>query len=121
MGKESQPERDVHGDRAADVHGEERIRCAACGHALAEPRARIEVDGWHVHTFVNPAGIEFTIRCFAAAPGCAPEGDSSTFWTWFPGHAWRLSLCGGCRGHVGWSFAAETATFWGLVADRIRP
>ena len=62
MGKESQPERDVRGEHAADVHEEERIRCVACGHVLAEPRARIEVDGRHVHTFVNPAGIEYTIR-----------------------------------------------------------
>lgn len=78
------------------------------------------VNGAHEHAFMNPAGLRFVVRCFAAAPGCAPEGERSTVWTWFPGHAWQIALCRACGGHLGWSFhAAGGAAFWGLVADRL--
>jgi hypothetical protein len=95
------------------------LRCAACGHPIAREEAAIDVQGTHVHTFVNPAGHAYTIRCFAEAPGCRGEGQESTFWTWFPGFAWRIALCAGCGAHVGWSFRSDTGGFWGLVADRV--
>jgi hypothetical protein len=113
---EKQPDR----DRAA---GEEAwLRCAACGHGITRERARIDVDGAHVHTFVNPQGVEFVIRCFRDAPGCAGWGDESTFWSWFPGTAWRVALCAGCGAHVGWSYrygAPAAHAFWGLISARV--
>ncbi|HEX8795136.1 MAG TPA: cereblon family protein [Polyangiaceae bacterium] len=117
MGKETQPERE--GRSESETREEPSIRCVACGHALTRTRARIDVEGKHVHTFVNPAGFEYTIRCFGEAPGCAAAGEESTFWSWFRGFAWRMALCGGCSAHVGWSFRNEASVFWGLVADRI--
>lgn len=115
--KETQIEHEARGDSA--TREEEWIRCAACGHALAPARARIEVERKHVHTFVNPAGFEYTIRCFADAPGCRGVREESTFWSWFRGFAWRMGACGGCGAHVGWSFRKEESVFWGLVVDRI--
>jgi len=97
---------------------ERSIVCKACGHALTKESERIELGGRHQHTFVNPHAYAFTIQCFRNAPGCISEGESSTVWTWFPEHAWRIAACGGCRAHVGWSFANGTI-FHGLIVDRI--
>jgi hypothetical protein len=102
--------------------GDERARerdpwfpCAACGHALAPERSAIAPNGAHSHTFVNPAGHEYTIRCFSEAPGARSVGAESTFWTWFPGFAWCLGACAACGAHVGWSFRGTESGFWGLI------
>ena len=83
---------------------------------LTPPRARIEVNGAHEHEFMNPSGLRFDVACFAVAPGCVPDGERSTVWTWFPGRAWQVALCKGCGAHVGWSFHAD-----GLHLPRPRP
>jgi hypothetical protein len=107
-------------DPAADTLTEEEIwlRCVSCGHRVAREAARIAVNGAQVHDFMNPSGLRFRIACFAEAPGCAPHGERSTVWTWFPGFAWRVELCRGCGEHLGWSFHAATS-FYGLVLDRL--
>jgi hypothetical protein len=101
---------------------EEVVRCASCGHVLAHERHGIAPGGRHAHTFVNPSGMEFTIRCFREADGCAGWGETSSFWSWFPGHAWRVALCGACSAHVGWSFtppSGDARVFFGLIVDRL--
>jgi hypothetical protein len=100
---------------------EERwLRCAACGGRITPARARLEVNGSHEHSFMNPSGLRFVVACYAVAPGCVPDGAPSTVWTWFPGRAWQIALCSGCGVHLGWSFHADdTAPFHGLVRDRI--
>jgi hypothetical protein len=118
MGKDTPFERAP--EQKDTTREDEWVICASCGHALARSQARIEVEGRHVHTFVNPAGHEYTIRCFGEAPGCAGEGEESTFWSWFRGFAWRLASCGRCGAHVGWSFRRETSVFWGLIVERVR-
>lgn len=96
------------------------VRCAACAARITPERAQIAINGAHEHEFMNPAAIRFVIACFSEAPGCVGHGDSSTVWTWFPGRAWRIALCKACDAHLGWSFEkAESATFFGLIADRI--
>jgi hypothetical protein len=112
--------RDVVRERA-DVGGGGPVRCRACGHAVTTRRARIEVGGAHEHDFMNPAGMAFRIGCFSDAPGCRGVGEESTEWAWFPGHAWRIALCGGCFGHLGWSFRGSAGSFHGLVLDRLAP
>ena len=106
--------------REVEVEPERWVLCVACGGRLARETARIEVDGSHEHSFMNPSGIRFTVACFAAAPGCVPDGEPSDVWTWFPGRAWQIALCKTCRSHVGWSFHAPLASpFHALVSDRI--
>ena len=68
---------------------------------------------------MNPSGLHFRVACFAVAPGCLPEGEPSTVWSWFPGRAWQIALCRGCSVHVGSSFHGTDATFHGLVTDSI--
>jgi hypothetical protein len=73
---------------------------------------------------MNPASIRFVVRCFGAAPGCRPEGERSTVWSWFPPRAWQVELCAACGAHLGWSFHARSderaRPFWGLIKDRLR-
>jgi hypothetical protein len=69
---------------------------------------------------MNPSGLRFTVACFASAPGCMPDGERSTVWTWFPGRAWQIALCKACGTHVGWSFhGSDVSPFHGLVRSRI--
>lgn len=108
------------GEGAESSTEEEKwVRCVACGARLAPERARIDVNGAHEHEFMNPSGLRFRVACFAVAPGCVPEGEPSTVWSWFPGCAWQIALCRECSVHVGWSFHGAGSTFHGLVADRI--
>jgi hypothetical protein len=103
---------------------EERwLRCAACGARITPERARIDVNGSHEHSFMNPSGERFVVGCFSVAPGCVAEGERSTVWTWFPGRAWQIALCKACGAHLGWSFHAppghEGTPFHGLVRERL--
>lgn len=91
------------------------VRCRACGHVLARDGDRLVLE---TSTFVNPAGVVYQIAAFREAAGCALAGDPTTYWTWFPGHAWRYALCGNCGVHVGWAFSGPSR-FFGLLAERI--
>jgi hypothetical protein len=119
-GPQTRPEGAADADSATRSEEEKWVRCAACGARLAPERARLEVNGAHEHAFMNPSGLRFVVACFAVAPGCVPEGERSTVWTWFPGWAWQIALCKACGVHVGWSFhAAEASPFHALTRDRI--
>jgi hypothetical protein len=107
-------------EEGIETEEERWVRCAACQERVAKDAARIAVNGAHEHSFMNPAGLRFTVDCFASAPGCIPDGERSTVWTWFPGYAWQIALCRRCGSHLGWSFhGSDGASFHGLVADRI--
>jgi hypothetical protein len=108
-------------DAAIDAapKGEAVLRCKACGHIVAFERDAIEVTGRHVHRFVNPAGEAFEVGCFREAAGCSAWGAAETFWTWFPGHAWRVALCARCTVHLGWSYEGEGSRFYGLILARL--
>lgn len=95
-----------------------RIVCAACGHAITHADARIERAGGHVHTRLNPDQITFVFGCFSEAPGAMLSGDSTAFYSWFHGYAYRLATCGGCSAHLGWRFEGE-APFWALIFERL--
>jgi hypothetical protein len=94
------------------------LRCPRCRHAVTSRDAAIEVDGAHEHVRSNPAGFEFEIGCFRDAPGCAADGPASEEWSWFPGYAWRVGLCVGCRVHLGWVFVLASAVY-GLIVERL--
>lgn len=113
------PERAL-ADELDEPPAERPIRCAACGHPVTHEGARVSVHGAHEHRRVNPSGVDFHVGCFSEAPGCVGEGTPTSFWTWFPGYAWRLAHCRGCGAHLGWEFTGERA-FWGLILPRLRP
>ena len=93
--------------------------CTSCLHAITTTGASIEMAGSHTHTFSNPHGLVFHIRCFAVAPGCAAASEASTVFSWFPGYAWKVGVCRGCGEHLGWLFVSADSRFHGLIADRL--
>lgn len=104
-----------------DLRDAHPVRCAACGHEIARPSDRTDIDGRHAHEFLNPAGITFRVGCFRDAPGCVAVGERSTVWSWFPGFAWQVVLCARCHAHLGWGFSAtdDITRFFALILDRL--
>lgn len=104
-----------------DGGGGVALVCASCRRRITDSGARIEVDGLHEHSQVNPHGYVWTFGCFAEAPGCAAVGAPSTEFTWFPGHAWQIAQCLRCGTHLGWLFIATGGggRFHGLIVGRI--
>lgn len=105
-------------DRTREAAGA-RLACHRCLLAVTDASQRIAVGGAHAHHFVNPHGIEFDVGCFADAPGCATVGETSTYWSWFPGFAWQVELCALCGEQLGWLFRSPDAAFHGLILDRL--
>lgn len=101
------------------VAEEREIVCAGCSAPITHEREAVSIDGKHAHEFVNPSGVAFRIRCFAAAPGATAVGAPSSFFSWFTGHTWQVALCRTCQRHLGWRFEGASGTFHGLIVDRI--
>lgn len=94
------------------------IRCTNCGTILATEADATSVGGQHAHTFINPQGYIYRIRCFASVRNVRPIGTPSSEFTWFTGHSWLILNCAGCFCHVGWRFDSSSS-FYALVADRL--
>ncbi|HZV00250.1 MAG TPA: cereblon family protein [Planctomycetota bacterium] len=95
------------------------IVCGSCGHEITAEEERISRGGSHRHTRVNPGGWVYEFGCFARAPGCRVEGESTLEHTWFAGHAWRIAGCGQCGRHLGWHFEGPEGAFFGLILERL--
>jgi len=107
-------------NRAEDTDNQDDVlRCAHCRHIITRRNQAITVAGGHEHTFVNPAGLVFTVRLFRHAPGCHWQGKPSREFSWFPSYVWRLALCGNCGNHLGWLFQGEDE-FIALIAVAIK-
>lgn len=104
---------------AARPKTEKRLFCGACRHPVTHQDQRIPVQGGHEHRCTNPHGITYHIGCFREAPGCAPVGEATAEFTWFPGYAWRIVLCAHCRAHLGWRFQSDGDYFHGLIVARL--
>ena len=102
------------------------LHCAQCGHRVTSADSGTEFDGGHAHRFINPSGLHFHIRLFTHAPGCNHEGEPTEYFSWFPGYAWQVAMCGQCRAHLGWAFhcigppgPGEPEGFHGLIVQRL--
>ncbi len=95
------------------------IFCAVCKNKIANIKDKIEVDSKHYHTFLNPHGIFYNIRCFKKAAGCLPYGEPIEEYTWFPGYSWQIVLCSNCKIHNGWKYDSGKSTFFGLIDNRL--
>lgn len=93
--------------------------CVRCRRPITTAGDRIDVDGLHEHTQINPHGTIWTFGCFARAPGCVPEGKPSHEFAWFAGHSWQIESCRGCRLHLGWRFSSADRRFHGLIVGRV--
>jgi len=106
-------------DEAAEQPIDQAIRCAVCSAVITHHNQALQINNRHEHTFFNPAGITFELRCFRQAPGGSPHGEPSAEFTWFPGYRWQIVLCATCRTHLGWLFTG-TQSFFGLITNRLR-
>lgn len=106
-------------ERKEQENEEEGLLCRKCGHVITSPDHQIQVNGGHLHTFFNPAGVIYEIGCFSNAPGCLQYGPSSSEFTWFAGFTWRLSLCGLCTAQLGWFFSSSDTIFYGLILKNL--
>lgn len=107
-------------DKAEVPEGEELFLCRQCHRMIARPMDQISVNGAHRHVFANPHGLVYEIGCFRVVTGCGHVGGTSTEFTWFVGHAWRILACNGCLSHLGWVFSASSGErFYGLVLDHL--
>lgn len=104
---------------AEGIGGGDRLLCFLCGHLITWTSARSTIEGAHEHVRENPSGLVFRIGCFGEAPGCTTVGDPSEYYPWFPGYAWQIAVCRGCRAHLGWLFRSEGDVFFGLILDRL--
>jgi len=100
--------------------GRERsIICRQCGNIITSPDEVIEIDGSHVHTFMNPSGFVFTIGCYKNAQGCVTRGYPTADFTWFSGFSWSVSLCSLCFNHLGWYYQSDLSAFYGLILENL--
>jgi hypothetical protein len=95
------------------------VRCIACLTPLADTADATRVDGHHHHSFVNPHGFIYRIRCYAAARNVSMHGTPSDAFTWFRGFTWTIIDCTACATHVGWRFEGTASTFFALIADKV--
>jgi hypothetical protein len=98
----------------------ELILCRFCHAAITTRQQQLTVGASHQHRFVNPAGLQFLIGCFRAAPGCDIVGQAIEEYCWFPGYAWQLATCSDCGEHLGWFYQnGEAEQFFGLIVQKL--
>ena len=116
-------ESEIQGKPSSDVNDslsdDDRLFCAACGHAVTRTTHAVARRGTHEHTVFNPMGRLFTIRCFSEAAGATVWGDPTPEFTWFPGFAWQYALCRGCAEHIGWVYTNTDDAFFGLIKQAL--
>jgi hypothetical protein len=102
-----------------DVTHARRFWCAACNTPVTSEDECIDIGGGQRHRFVNPAGVEYEIGCFAHAVGCIVDGAATTEHSWFAGYAWSFAFCANCRAHLGWCYQGDDGRFFGLILARL--
>ena len=101
---------------------EERgLNCVYCRWMVTTEKEAIEVNGRHNHTFFNPMGIVFELRCFAKAEGCGVRGFPTHEFTWFAGYDWSFAHCTRCIAHLGWLYRSADHSFFGLIGNKLTP
>ncbi len=93
--------------------------CRFCGGVITAVTDIIAVNDLHNHTFFNPAGIIYELRCFKTARGCCETGSPTADFSWFAGYMWSLAHCRRCDTHMGWKFTAPADSFFGLISGHL--
>ena len=113
------PVRDPEADERTRDELDDRILCGQCKAVVTRGALAVERAGAHEHTFRNPAGYSWTVRCFRDASGCTSAGAFTSEATWFAGHQWCYALCARCGHHLGWWFVGSSPSFVALIKPRI--
>ena len=96
-----------------------KVLCRTCGAKITDNSFAAIVNNSHEHSFFNPHGYVFQIRCYSAATGCTSGGKPSSEFTWFAGYTWQLAICRACSAHLGWRFQSDSVSFYGLIRDKL--
>lgn len=118
-GKEAPGLPEEEASSSPHVESGDIIVCRACRSMITTGREAVSINAGHYHTFFNPAGIVYEIRCFSRAPGAVIHGEPTTDFTWFEGYAWQYCLCAHCLVHLGWFFSSDAGSFYGLIAAKL--
>ncbi len=108
-------------DEVTERQPDDRIRCAQCRAVVTRGALAVQRGGAHQHTFRNPAGYSWTVRCFGDASGCTSAGTFTSEASWFAGYEWCYATCAACGRHLGWWFVGSGPSFVALIARRITP
>lgn len=105
-------------------NGARAYQCSSCQGLIATSDRLLSIDGKHLHSFVNPAGVECRFYTFASSPGAAARGPATKEYTWFPGYRWSLAFCRACGQHLGWHYEAvsdqvKPAEYWGILITHL--
>jgi cereblon len=100
------------------------ILCRRCGGELSEAAAVFSMTpSGPAGVFVNPHGFLHEVLTVRRAKNLLRLGLPTTEFTWYPGYAWEIALCAGCREHVGWAFTTvgegDPPSFVGLRRNAI--
>ncbi len=107
-------------DRDEPNDKERLILCAECSQAITGDSERIEVNGSHEHTFINPCGLIFQIGCFCRVFGTNISVEATEQWSWFKGYSWRIVCCARCGTHLGWAYMSRGGKrFFGMILSRL--
>ncbi len=98
---------------------EKAVLCRSCRAVITGLNREIPIHGKHLHTFFNPAGIVYEIRCFSQASGCMNHGPPTDEFTWFAGYTWQYTVCATCRDHLGWFYNSSADCFFGLINSKL--
>ncbi len=109
------------GDDQQHQQDESTLLCSQCAREITDVKVSKSISGSHEHTFFNPSGLLFELRCFSKAPGCFIQGEPSDSFSWFAGYSWQAAFCKTCHIQLGWCFLADTAThsFWALIRNKL--
>ncbi len=106
-------------DVEAAAEPDDSIRCARCRAVVTVGSLAVVRAGAHEHTFRNPAGYSWTIRCFRDAQGCTSQGAFTSEASWFSGYEWCFAPCVTCGHQLGWWFTGRGPSFVGLIGSRL--
>jgi len=79
--------------------------------------------------YVNPGGAVHETLTLYKVSNTYTEGQPQTQFSWFPGYAWEMLICGMCNSHLGWRFTADPKhsgklhpkKFYGITIRSIKP
>lgn len=101
--------------------------CASCFRQVARKEDVFSMaEEGPVGAYVNPGGHVHETLTIHKTTNISLVGRSSTEHSWFPGYAWTIAQCHGCRSHMGWRFTATKKSlspqkFWGLCRSSLVP
>ncbi|NDV28505.1 cereblon family protein [Desulfovibrio sp. JC010] len=107
-------------DQDLMLDSEKKITCRECGAEITDNSFATKINDKHEHSFFNPHGYVFQIKCFSTAPGCTIAGKPSNEFSWFAGYTWQVAVCRSCMVHLGWRFQSDSSSFYGLIKNNIK-